>query len=60
VTVKSRDDGSGTIAFGSAPVGRRYGPAGAWPGMPQVPCFEGIPDVRTVHDLIRRAQQEAA
>lgn len=59
-TVKTRADGSGTIAFGSTPFGVWSSPGLSWPGMPQVPAFENIPDVRTVHELIRRAQKDAA
>jgi hypothetical protein len=59
LTLESRSDGSGTIAFGSpasyASGSRRFDMSGT----PQVPSFEGIPDAVTVHTLIQRAQREA-
>ncbi len=53
-----RDDGSGTITFGTAPFfygmgyggfgrSRRYAP----------PAFEGVPDARSVYTLIQRVQR---
>ena len=60
VTLHERPDGSGTITFGPvAPFAALY--AGmAWPGVPQAPSFEMIPDVRRVHAIIRDAQRAAA
>jgi hypothetical protein len=61
VTLTERPDGSGTITFGPTLPG--YGMyAGMYrgtsmPGVPQVPCFEMIPDARQVYDIIRQAQQ---
>ena len=60
ITVKNGTDGSGTISFGSSPVGTWSNMGVGWPGTQQVPCFDGIPDVRTVLALVQRAQKEAA
>jgi hypothetical protein len=59
VSMTERPDGSGTITFGA--VNPRYAMyAGmSWPGMPQVPSFEMIPDVRRVYSIIQSAQQDA-
>jgi hypothetical protein len=59
-TITARGDGSGSITFGSSPSGAWSSMGPSWPGVPQVPVFENIADVRTVHELIRRAQEEAA
>ena len=54
-------DGSGSLAFGPAPVlglfqrGQGFGP---WSGTPLVPTFEKIAGVNQVHALIRRAQAD--
>lgn len=60
VTLHERRDGSGTITFGStSPLVAMY--AGTpWPGVPQVPSFEMIPDARRVYGIIREAQRAAA
>lgn len=59
-SIRARGDGSGTITFGSSPFGAWSSTGLSWPGMPQVPSFENIPEVQTVHEFIRRAQKEAA
>jgi hypothetical protein len=59
VSMTERPDGSGTITFGALnPIFAMY--AGmSWPGVPQVPSFEMIPDVRGVYGIIQAAQQDA-
>jgi hypothetical protein len=60
VTLHERPDGSGTITFGSvSPLVAMYAGT-AWPGIPQVPSFEMIPDARQVYGIIREAQRAAA
>lgn len=57
MTLSERADGSGTITFGAAgPLAMRMAPAG-WPGAPQVPAFELIPDARRVYQILRDAQR---
>jgi len=59
VTVEERKDGSGTITFGTAPaLPARF--AGMKSGVPQIPAFEMIPDVRRVYAVIRDAQRVAS
>lgn len=56
VALRERADGSGTITFGPAPPnGFRVG--GAWPGRPEQPAFDLIPDARRVYGIIREAQR---
>jgi Bacterial PH domain len=57
VTLQERPDGTGTITFGAQhPLAAMY--AGTyWPGMPQTPSFEMIPDARRVYNLLREAQR---
>jgi hypothetical protein len=59
VHVSERSDGSGTITFGSAPMPFRAFQGTSWPGAPQVPAFEMIPDVQNVAARIRGAQRTA-
>lgn len=60
-SLKTRSDGSGTIQFGTPPpYGWRTRNSSWPPGTPQVPSFEGVPDARTLYELIRRAQKEAS
>jgi len=60
-SIKPRSDGSGTIQFGTSPPVAWATRNSSWPpGTPAVPSFEGVPDVRTLYELIRRAQMEAA
>jgi len=56
VTLTERADRTGTITFGASafPVSM-FGGAG-WPGAPQTPSFEGIPEARQVYAQIRAAQ----
>ena len=58
-SLRARGDGSGSIQFGSSPLGAWSSTGLGWPGWPTLPGFEDIPDARTVHELIRRAQQDA-
>ena len=59
VSMTERPDGTGTITFGATnPMFAMY--AGmSWPGVPQVPSFEMIPDVRRVYGVVQTAQQDA-
>ena len=57
VTLTERSDGTGTITFGPASLQQSMYAGMAWPGVPQVPAFEFVPDARTVNQLIRQAQQ---
>ncbi|MBV8081983.1 MAG: PH domain-containing protein [Candidatus Eremiobacteraeota bacterium] len=58
LTLDEKDDGWGTIYFGSAP------PQWTWFqssfSRPQVPCFAMIRDARQVYNTIMTARQEAA
>ncbi len=57
VTLSERADGTGTITFGSNPFSAFPFGGPGWPGMPQTPSFEQIPDARRVYAQIRQAQQ---
>jgi hypothetical protein len=57
VAVRERADGSGTITFGPLPPFGASFAGSSWPGAPQVPSFDLIPDVRRVCDIIRDAQR---
>jgi hypothetical protein len=57
VTLQERPDGSGTITFGSAPAFAGMFGGASWPGVPQVPSFEMIPDARRVYAIVRDAQR---
>ena len=57
VTLNERPDGSGTITFGPVPPMAAMYAGTSWPGMPQVPSFELIPNARRVYDIIRDAQR---
>jgi hypothetical protein len=61
VSVSQMADGTGSIQFGpSAPFGTPgWFPGAGWPGVPAVPAFELIDNVRHVHDVIRQAQRRA-
>jgi len=60
LTLQERPDGTGTIAFGAAPAFAGMFGGASWPGVPQTPSFEMIPDARRVYALIRDAQRAAA
>jgi len=60
VTLQERGDKSGTITFGATnPFSAMYAGT-SWPGIPQTPSFEMIPDARRVYDIIREAQMAPA
>jgi len=54
--LRERGDGTGTITFGSQPFGG-LGAGASWPGSPQLPAFDVVPDARRVYDVIREAQR---
>ncbi|MGO9460085.1 MAG: PH domain-containing protein [Rhodomicrobium sp.] len=58
ISLTERSDGSGDISFGSMPPIYAMWRGTAWPGMSDrlVPAFEFIDGVRTVYDLIKKAQ----
>jgi hypothetical protein len=57
VTLHERRDGSGTITFGPThPFATMYQGL-SWPGVPQTPGFEMIPDARSVYAIVRDAQR---
>ena len=60
ITLSERGNASGTITFGPGNPWGAWGNGMRWPGMPQAPMFEGIPNARSVYDLIRDAQRAAA
>lgn len=60
ITLQEKPDGTGTITFGTVnPMMSMYAGT-SWPGIPQVPALEMIPDARRVYDIIRQAQQSPA
>jgi hypothetical protein len=56
VTLSSRSDGSGNIAFGSVSFRGNFMPAGAWPGAGRYapPSFDLIENAREVYDIMRK------
>lgn len=60
ITLSERGNGSGTITFGPGSPWGAWGNGMRWPGMPQMPMFEGIPSARSVYDIIRDAQRASA
>jgi hypothetical protein len=59
VDLDERADGSGTITFGQTNVFSAWGTGTSWPGMPQMPSLEMIPEARTVYEAIRKAQRSS-
>jgi hypothetical protein len=57
VTLQERPNGTGTITFGPTYPMAAMTAGFAWPGLPQVPSFEMIPDAKRVYAIIRDAQQ---
>ena len=57
VTLTERGSGWGTITLGPGNPWGAWGNGMRWPGMPMQPMFEGIPNARSVYDLIRDAQR---
>jgi hypothetical protein len=60
VTLQERPNGTGTITFGAANPLAAFYAGTSWPGVPQTPSFEMIPDARRVYDIIREAQMTPA
>ena len=60
VTLQERANGSGTITFGATNPLAAFYSGTSWPGVPQTPSFEMIPDARRVYDIIRDAQMSQA
>lgn len=60
ITLTERGDGSGTITFGPSVFPMAMLAGASWPGVPQVPAFEQIPDARKVYAQIREAQTRSA
>lgn len=59
ITVQERADGTGTITFGPVPPFAAMHAGRSWPGLPQVPSLEMIPEARRVYAIIREAQKAA-
>jgi len=60
VTLQERSNGTGTITFGATfPFVAMYAGT-SWPGVPQTPSLEMIPDARRVFNIIREAQMAPA
>jgi hypothetical protein len=60
VTLQERPDGTGTITFGNVPPWAAMYAGISWPGIPQIPAFEMIPDARRVYAVIGDAQRVAS
>jgi hypothetical protein len=60
LTLDERADGSGTVTFGMPAVTSSWGAGKSWPGYPQTPGFELIPQARSVYDTIRKSQLAAS
>jgi PH (Pleckstrin Homology) domain-containing protein len=61
ISLSEQADGTGTVSLGPS-LSYAWLSSGGWPGGRQnlPPAFEGIPNARTVYDLIRQAQKAAA
>lgn len=60
ITLQERPNGTGTITFGPTnPLMAMYAGA-SWPGVPQTPSFEMIPEAKRVYDIVREAQMAPA
>jgi Bacterial PH domain len=62
LSLSERSDGSGTVTFGAQhPMAGLVGGMSAWPGAEQFmgPCFDLVPNARTVYELIRKTQASA-
>ena len=56
ITLQERPNGTGTITFGPTnPLTAMYAGT-SWPGIPQTPSFEMIPEAKRVYDIVREAQ----
>ena len=60
LTLSERPNGSGTITFGPVNPWYPWAAGMRWPGMPQAPMFERIPNARGVYGMIRDAQRATA
>ena len=60
VTLQEKSSGNGTITFGATNPLAAFYAGTSWPGVPQTPSFEMIPDARRVYDIIRDAQMAPA
>jgi hypothetical protein len=62
ISLTEKDDGSGTITFGSTHYMNSFFPASGWPGAGRygAPSFDLIEGAKAVHDIIRNAQRAAA
>lgn len=60
LTLSERADGSGTITFGPTNPWYPWAAGMRWPGAPQTPMFERIPNARAVYGVIRDAQRASA
>jgi hypothetical protein len=56
VSLDQTSDGSGTITFGPANPFSSFTSYNPWPGMPQTPALDSIPQAKSVYETIRRAQ----
>jgi hypothetical protein len=62
LSLSERSDGSGTISFAAQhPMASLFGGMSAWPGAEQFfgPCFDLVPNARTIYESIRNAQASA-
>jgi hypothetical protein len=60
LTLSERGNGLGTVTFGPVNPWNSWGAGTRWPGMPQTPMFERIPNARAVYGMIRDAQRANA
>jgi hypothetical protein len=56
VSLDQTSNGTGTITFGPANPLLAFVSFNPWPGMPQTPAFDSIPQAKSVYETIRRAQ----
>ena len=56
VSLDQTSNGRGTITFGPPNPFSAFAPGSAWPGMPQIPSFDSIPQARSGLQTIRTAQ----
>lgn len=62
ISLDEKPDGSGTITFGSAPTGYQWFGSTQFPGRGQqsIPAFEMIQNAKSVYEMVRSAQRQAA
>ena len=56
ISLDEAPGGTGTISFGPANVFSAWWSGTSWPGVPQPPRFDLIPQARSVYEVIRKAQ----